>query len=450
MDSRDADRARFVVSLFADAMAPTNTLAGNPAAMKRALDTGGMSLVRGVENFARDLVRNGGLPTQVDRSKFAVGKNVATTEGGVVLRNRVLELIQYRPLAERVHKRPLLIVPPQINKYYAFDLSPHKSIVRFALAGGLQVFIASWKNPTRAECDLGLDEYVEALDEAVDAIRDVTRSADVNIWGACSGGITTSALVGYLAVRKQRKIRSVTLAVCLLDMATVARTPAGAFATPQAMAAAKRASRVKGVLEGRELARMFAWMRANDLVWNYWVNNYLMGNLPPAFDVLYWNSDTTRLPAKLHADFLELIERDPFANRGRLRVRGRRLDMRKVDVDAYVIAGTTDHITPWHGCYNSSKLFGSRSRFVLCNSGHIQSLINPPGNPKAKFLARPARERSAEQWSTKATWHDGSWWPDWLAWISKRSGARIGAPTTLGDAEHRPLCEAPGTYVMER
>jgi polyhydroxyalkanoate synthase len=450
MEKRDAQRARFVVSLFVNAMAPTNALAGNPAALKRAFDTGGMSLLHGLENFVCDLARNGGLPAQVDRKKFAVGKNLATTEGSIVLRNRVLELIQYRPLAPQVQKRPLLIVPPQINKYYAFDLSQDKSIVRFALQGGLQVFAASWKNPTAVDGDLGLDAYVDALEQAVDALCEITHSLDVNIWGACSGGITTSALLGHLAARKQRKVRSATLAVCLLDMAMVEDTAAGAFATPNAVTAARRASQIKGVLEGRQLARMFAWMRSNDLVWNYWVNNYLMGNTPPVFDVLYWNSDTTRLAAKLHGDFLDLMESNPFVNPGRLNVRGKPLDMRKVDVEAYVVAGTTDHITPWQGCYETARLFGTRSRFVLCNSGHIQSLINPPGNPKAHFRVKPARENSAAKWLEKATQQEGSWWPDWLAWIKKRSGALRPSPAALGSLDHRPLCDAPGLYVMEK
>jgi polyhydroxyalkanoate synthase subunit PhaC len=450
MEKRDAQRARFVVSLFVNAMAPTNALAGNPAALKRAFDTGGMSLLHGLENFVCDLARNGGLPAQVDRKKFAVGKNLATTEGSIVLRNRVLELIQYRPLAPQVQKRPLLIVPPQINKYYAFDLSQDKSIVRFALQGGLQVFAASWKNPTAVDGDLGLDAYVDALEQAVDALCEITHSLDVNIWGACSGGITTSALLCHLAARKQRKVRSATLAVCLLDMAMVEDTAAGAFATPNAVTAARRASQIKGVLDGRQLARMFAWMRSNDLVWNYWVNNYLMGNTPPVFDVLYWNSDTTRLAAKLHGDFLDLMESNPFVNPGRLNVRGKPLDMRKVDVEAYVVAGTTDHITPWHGCYETARLFGTRSRFVLCNSGHIQSLINPPGNPKAHFRVKPARENSAAKWLEKATQQEGSWWPDWLAWIKKRSGALRPSPAALGSLDHRPLCDAPGLYVMEK
>jgi polyhydroxyalkanoate synthase len=250
MERRDAERARFVVSLFVDALAPTNVLAGNPAALKRALDTGGTSLLRGLEHFVADLARNGGLPSQVDKRKFAVGRNVATTQGSVVLRNRVLELIQYRPLAPRVRQRPLLIVPPQINRYYAFDLSPEKSLVRYALQGGLQVFIASWKNPTPADGGLGLDDYVEGLEQAIDAMRAISRSPDVNVFGACSGGITTAALLGHLATRRQRKVHSATLAVCHLDMAMAQDSTAGAFATPKAVAAAKKASRLKGVLEG--------------------------------------------------------------------------------------------------------------------------------------------------------------------------------------------------------
>ena len=391
MEGRDAERARFVVSLFVDAMAPTNTLGGNPAALKRALDTGGTSLLRGLENFVSDLARNGGLPSQVDRKKFAVGRNLATTAGSVVFRNAVLELIQYRPLAAQVHKRPLLIVPPQINKYYAFDLTPEKSVVRFALEGGLQVFVASWKNPEAADGERGLDAYVQALEEAIGAMREITRSPDVNIWGACSGGITTSALLGYLAARRQRKVRTATIAVCLLDMAAVEGSTAGAFVTPKAVAAANLGACSKGA----HLARMFAWMRSNDLVWNYWVNNYLLGNAPPAYDVLYWNSDTTRLPAKLHSDFLDLMDGNPFVNAGRLAIRGKPLDMRKVDLETYVVAGTSDHITPWQGCYDTARLFGSRSRFVLCNSGHIQSLIGRDRRSRGATCDTPRARRCA-------------------------------------------------------
>lgn len=449
MDRRDAERSRFVVSLLVDALSPTNSLAGNPAALKKLIDTGGMSLVHGLEQLIGDLVSNGGLPAQVDKTKFAVGRNLATTPGSVVLRTPVMELIQYQPTGGEVHRRPLLIAPPQINKFYVFDLVPEKSVVQLALGGGLQTFAVSWKNPTPAESSFGLDTYVEALEQAVDAVRDITGSDDVNIWGSCSGGITTSAFLAHLAARGERKVHSATVAVCMLDMASAQGTTAGMFVTPESIATAKRASRVAGVLEGRELARMFAWMRPNDLIWNYWVNNYLMGNAPPAFDVLYWNNDTTRLPARLHADFLDLIDSNPYVNPCRLAVRGTPLDMRRVDLDSYVVAGITDHITPWEGCYNTARLFGERSTFVLANSGHIQSLLNPPGNPKAHFFSGGARAATAEAWLPQSTKHAGSWWPHWLAWIKARSGGTASAPSTLGSLQNPPLGPAPGAYVME-
>ena len=450
MEKRDAERARFVISLLVDAMAPTNWLAGNPAALKKLVDTGGASLVHGLENLVGDLAYNGGLPAQVDARNFAVGKNLAMTPGAVVYRSPVMELIQYRPVDKEVHARPLLIAPPQINKFYVFDLVPEKSIIQFALKGGLQPFAISWKNPTAAQSHFGLDIYVGALEEAVDAMRDITGSEDVNIWGSCSGGITMSAFLGNLAARGEHKVHSATVAVCVLDMAVAENTTAGIFVTPESIIAAKTASQLAGVLEGRELARMFAWMRPNDLIWNYWVNNYLLGNVPPAFDILYWNNDTTRLPARLHADLLDLIDTNPYVNAGRLKVRGVPLDMSRVKMESYVVAGVTDHITPWQGCYNTAKIYGERSTFVLANSGHIQSLLNPPGNPKALFWASAARQASAEMWLEQSSKHAGSWWPHWLAWIKARSGEVTSAPAALGSNHNAPLGQAPGQYVMEK
>jgi polyhydroxyalkanoate synthase subunit PhaC len=450
IDSRDAERARFFVSLLLDALSPTNSLAGNPAAVKKLVETGGASLLHGFENFVRDVLRNGGLPAQVDTRSFAVGKNLATTPGAVVLRTEVMELIQYRPTVDQVHRRPLLIAPPQINKFYVFDLAPEKSIIRYCLEAGLQTFAVSWKNPTAAERGFGLDTYVATLEQAVDAMRAIIGSEHVNIWGSCSGGITTSAFLAHLAARGEAKVHSATVAVCLLDMAATQSTTAGLFVTPESITAAKHASQLSGVVEGQELARMFAWMRPNDLIWNYWVNNYLLGNTPPAFDVLYWNNDTTRLPARLHADFLDLIDTNPFVNSGRLAVCGTPLDMAQVDLDSYVVAGLSDHITPWQGCYNTAKLYGSRSTFVLANSGHIQSLINPPGNPKACYWIGASKTADAQAWLEQAAKQAGSWWPHWLEWIKPRSGELISAPTELGSQQYPPLERAPGRYVLER
>ena len=449
MDERDAKRARFVVSLWWTRCRRPIGSEEIPTALKKLIDTGGASVVHGLENLVGDLACNGGLPAQVDTRKFAVGKNLATTPGAVVYRNPVMELIQYRPLNKEVYARPLVIAPPQINKFYVFDLVSEKSIIQFALKGDVQVFAISWKNPTPAESHFGLDTYVGALEEAVDVMRNITGSEDVNIWGSCSGGITTSAFLANLAARGEHKVHSATVAVCLLDMAVAENTTAGIFVTPELIIAAKSASQLTGVLEGRELARMFAWMRPNDLIWNYWVNNYLLGNAPPAFDILYWNNDTTRLPAQLHADFLDLISSNPYVNPGRVAVRGMPLDMRRVHVDSYVVAGLTDHITPWQGCYNTAKLFGQRSTFVLANSGHIQSLLNPPGNPKAFFWAGPSHQPSAEGWLDQSTKHTGSWWPHWLEWIAARSGEKKPAPAALGGADYPLLGDAPGLYVME-
>jgi polyhydroxyalkanoate synthase len=449
IDGRNAERARFLVSLLLDALSPSNSLAGNPAALKKLVETGGASLLHGFENFLRDVVRNSGMPAQVDTRSFMVGENLATTPGAVVLRTEVMEVIHYRSTTGEVHQRPLLIAPPQINKFYVFDLVPEKSIIRYCLEAGLQTFIISWKNPTAAERGFGLDTYVAALEQAVDAMRAITGSEDVNIWGSCSGGITTSAFLAHLAARGEAKVHSATVAVCLLDMAATQNTIAGLFVTPESITAAKHASQLTGVVEGQDLARMFAWMRPNDLIWNYWVNNYLLGNAPPAFDVLYWNNDTTRLPARLHADFLDLIDANPFVNAGRLLVRGTPLDMARVNLDSYVVAGLSDHITPWQGCYNTAKIYGPRSTFVLANSGHIQSLINPPANSKACFWTGVSHAPDAQAWLGQAAKHAGSWWPHWLEWIKARSGPAKSAPDELGSKQSAPLDAAPGQYVLE-
>jgi polyhydroxyalkanoate synthase len=450
MDELNTQRARFIVALFVDAIAPTNLIATNPAALKKLVDTKGASVIRGVANFVEDLTSGRGLPRQVDARPFTLGKNIATTPGTVVYRNELLELIQYVPTTVQVHRRPLLIVPPQINKYYVFDLAPAKSIVQWALGSGVQTFVASWRNPTREHADWGLDAYVTALEEAVDAMREITGSDDVNVWGACSGGITLSAFLGYLAARGERKVAAATLAVCVLDTAAVRDTTAGLFVTPATIAAAKAASRKRGVVEGTDLAKMFAWMRPNDLIWNYVVNNYLLGNEPPAYDILFWNNDTTRLPAQLHADFLALFQSNPFLEPGKLRVRGRKIDLGRAGIETYVVGGLTDHITTWQGVYGTARLYGgARSTFVLANSGHIQSLVNPPGNARAWFMAGPARAATPKAWLDRQQKTEGSWWPHWREWIRARSGPLQPAPSALGSARHGPIVAAPGSYVLE-
>ncbi|MGL4286785.1 MAG: alpha/beta fold hydrolase [Phreatobacter sp.] len=449
LPNKDAARARLVTSIFVDAMSPSNTLIGNPLALKQAIDSKGQSLLDGMKNYLADLAQNGGLPSQVDMSKFKVGENLANTPGTVVFKNEVLELILYTPTTETVFARPLLIVPPQINKYYAVDMSPNKSMIRFLLANGIQPFCISWRNPTARQRDWGLDTYIQALDEAVDAAREITGQDTINVMGSCSGGITTSTYAGWLAGQKQDKLNGIVLAVCVIDTEAGADTDFSALVTPESVLAAKQMSATRGILDGHELAKMFAWMRPNDLIWNYWVNNYLMGNQPPAFDILFWNADTTRLPARLHGDFLDLIFTNPFVNANKMAIHGTPIDMRKVKAETYVIGGTTDHITPWKAVYQTARIYGEETTFVLSNSGHLQSLLNPPGNPKAWFVTGKAGQVDADAWAAGASKQEGSWWTHWVDWLKQRGNGEVAAPKQAGSKTHKPLGPAPGTYVFE-
>ena len=448
---RDIDKARahLITEILIDAVAPTNAIFTNPAAVRRFLDTGGQSLWRGLKNYLDDLTKNRGMPSMVDTSAFKVGDNLATTPGAVVFRNELLELIQYTPTTPRVWKRPLVVTPPQINKYYALDLSPDKSMVRFLLDSGIQPFCVSWRNPTEVNRDWGLDTYVAALDEAVDVAREITGSEDVSMMGSCSGGITSTAYFATLGSATQRKIRNIVLAVCLLDPNTADESAFGCLMTPETMLAAKETSRFRGIVDGHELARMFAWMRPNDLIWNYWVNNYLLGNQPPAFDILYWNADTTRLPARLHGDYLDLYFTNPFVNSGKLSLNEKIVDMTKVKADSYVVAGVTDHITPWKGVHKTAQIMGEGTTFVLSNSGHLQSLLNPPTNPKASFMIGQVNPAGPDAFLTTAEKRKGSWWLDWRDWLHARSGEEIDAPTSLGSARNPAKAKAPGTYVFD-
>src|SRR6201992_3189881 len=323
----DKARAHLVTEILIDAVAQTNAMLTTPAAVRKFVDTGGQSLWSGLKNYLDDLTKNGGMPSMVDQSAFKVGETLATTPGGVVFRNELLELIQYAPTTPNVRKRPLVITPPQINKYYALDLSPDKSMVRFLLDSGIQVFCISWRNPTAVHREWGLDTYVAALDEAVNVARDVTGSDEISMMGSCSGGITSTAYLATLGSAAQEKIRNMVLAVCLLDPNTADESAFGCLMTPETMRAAKEVSRLRGMVDGHELARMFALMRADDLIWNYSVKHYLLGNQPPAFDILYWNADTTRLPAALHGDYLDLYFSNPFGNAGQLKLNGNTIDM---------------------------------------------------------------------------------------------------------------------------
>ncbi|WP_372875708.1 class II poly(R)-hydroxyalkanoic acid synthase [Pseudomonas sp.] len=448
MSADDRSRARFVVSILGDALSPSNTLL-NPLALKELFNTGGSSVLKGLGHLLDDLLHNDGLPSQVNKQAFEVGRSLAATPGAVVFRNELLELIQYKPMSEKQYLRPLLIVPPQINKYYIFDLSPDKSFVQYALKNGLQVFVVSWRNPTKAHREWGLSSYVQAAEEAIDVCRAISASKDVNLLGACAGGLTIAALQGHLQAKRQlRKVASATYLVSLLD--SQLDSPAMLFADEKTLEAAKRRSYQQGVLDGRDMARVFAWMRPNDLIWNYWINNYLLGKQPPAFDILYWNNDTTRLPAALHRDLIDFFKYNPLIRAGGLEICGTAVDLRKVTVDSFNVAGINDHITPWDAVYRSSLLIGGNKRFILSNSGHIQSILNPPGNPKANYLESGKLSGDPRAWYHDAQRHDGSWWPQWLSWIQAHAGEQREPLVALGNPHYPALEAAPGTYVHVR
>ncbi|MCW2606662.1 MAG: Poly-beta-hydroxybutyrate polymerase domain protein [Frankiales bacterium] len=448
LDWRDAARVRFVAENVVDALAPSNSPLLNPAALKAVIDTGGRNLVDGGVQLVKDVARRR-TPAMVDETAFEVGTDLALTSGAVVFRSPVVELIQYRPQTERVREQPLLLVPPMINKYYVADLAPGRSMVEHYVQNGQQVFAMSWRNPGRQHAGWGLDDYAQAVLDCLDAVERITGTPRTHLLGLCAGGITSSVALAHLAATEGLgRIAGLTLGVTVLDQQRAGTL--GSFVDKEVAAQAIAESGRKGYLDGKALAGVFAWLRPNDLVWNYWVNNYLLGKKPPAFDVLYWNADTTRMPAGLHRDFLGLSIENALVTPGKARVLGTPVDLSKVDCDSYVVAGVADHICPWQNCYRSTDLLGGTSRFVLSTSGHIAALVNPPGNPKASFTVNDSCPQDPEEWKRTAHTVPGSWWTDHVAWLAERSGEERPAPTELGGGGLRPLDEAPGTYVLER
>jgi polyhydroxyalkanoate synthase len=448
LGARDEKRVRFGAGNLIEAVSPSNVPLVNPSSAKAAIDTGGLSLARGGLSLLRDMASPPRIPEMVDRSAFEVGRNIAVTSGEVVLRTEVLELIQYRPQTERVREIPLLIVPPTINKFYALDLAPGRSMVEYLVRNGQQVFVISWRNPDARHAGWGLDTYVTAVLEALDGVERICGTGRTAVMGVCAGGIIASVMAAYLAAAGQQdRLACFGLLVTVLDTANAGTV--AALTDRQLAETAKAMSRRRGYLDGRALAEAFAWLRPGDLVWNYWVNNYLLGNKPPAFDILSWNADTTRMSARLHADFVDLAMDNKLVTPGELTVLGTPVDLSQVGVDSYIVAGIADHITPWQNCYRSTQLLGGESRFILSTSGHIAALVNPPGSPKATYQTAKANPGSPADWLKTAESEPGSWWPDLLAWLGDRCGADKPAPTELGGGGLRPLVPAPGTYVFD-
>ncbi len=447
LDERAERRVRFAAENVLDALAPTNFPALNPAALKVTLDTGGKNLAQGTANLVHDLSRRPHIPAMVDDSAFTVGEDLALSPGAVVLRTELFELIQYEPSTPKVRATPLLLVPPMINKFYIADIAPGRSMLEHFVGSGQQCFTISWRNPDERHADWGLDDYVTAVLESLDALEAITGSSRSHIMGLCAGGITASCAVGHLAAKGDLdRIAGLALGVCVLDNANAGTV--GALVDRPTAAAALAESQRKGYLDGRALAGVFAWLRPNDLVWNYWVNNYLLGKDPPAFDVLYWNADSTNLPAGLHRDFMELSLANDLVRPGERVVLDTPIDLSKITVDSYQVAGISDHITPWQSNYRSTHLLGSDPRFVLSTSGHIAALVNPPGNEKASYQINGANPPDAEAWLREATTHRGTWWDDYVAWLGERSGPEKPARKKLGGKGYKPLDPAPGIYVL--
>jgi len=451
VDWRAERRARLAAGNLVDALAPTNFAWSNPAVIKETVNTGGENLVRGASQLARDLATPPRLPATVDTSKFEVGGNLAISPGAIVLRTDVFELIQYKPATEEVREVPLLFIPPTINKFYVLDIAPGRSMIEHYVGQGHQVFAISWRNPEQAQGHFDLDTYANAVAQARDAAATITEQAKVHLAAACSGGIVTAALLGQLAASGELdEVASLTLMVCALDNETEGTM--SALATRDVAAAAVAESARKGYLDGQALQGVFTWLRPNDLVWNYVVNNYLLGKDPPAFDILYWNQDTVRVAAGLHRDFINIGLDNSFARPGALEVLGQPVDLGQVDLDTYFVAGLTDHIVPWESAYNGALLFGGDRRFVLSSSGHIQALVNPPPAPgatsRASYRLADALPDTPDEFLAQAPTLAGSWWSDWDSWLAKRSGDMKPAPKELGNRAHKAQAKAPGTYVL--
>jgi polyhydroxyalkanoate synthase len=441
----DDAKAALATGFMLDAVAPTNFLATNPAALKRAMETGGASLAAGAAHFADDLVNNDGRPRQVDTRPFTVGKNLAVTPGKVVFKNDLMELIQYAPQTPQVRAVPVLASPPWINKYYVMDLAPGRSFLEWAVQHERTVFAISYRNPDASMSGITLDDYlIHGPREALDVIGDITGSPKIDITGLCLGGALTAMLAAYLAEKGDHRIGSITLLNTLLDYSEPGIL--GVFTDEKTVARLEQKMAAEGVLEGGEMAGTFDILRANDLIFNYVVSNWLMGQDPPAFDILAWNGDNTRMPAAMHSFYLRSLYMRNELAKGELELAGQKLSLASVTNDTYVVGAINDHIVPWHSSYKTGGLLGGAVRYVLSSGGHIAGIVNPPG-PKAWYEAAEDTGADAESWRRENSKHKGSWWEDWTEWSESRAGALV-KPPPMGSKQNRAIADAPGEYVL--
>jgi polyhydroxyalkanoate synthase subunit PhaC len=450
LDASDRKRVEYFSRQIVDMFSPANFLGTNPEALSRAVETDGQSLVDGLENLVRDVEdAQGDLQvTLADRDAFTLGENLATTEGAVVYRNALFELIQYAPLTDEVHRTPLVIFPPWINKFYVLDLKPGNSLVRWIVEQGYTLFVVSWRNPDPSYRDMGLGDYVEnGYLRAIEEIKSITGEEKVNAVGYCIAGTTLALTLALLNKRNDTSVNSATFFTTLTDFSDQGEV--GVFLDDDFVDGIERETEEKGILDSFYMSRTFSFLRSNDLIYKPAIRSYMMGEAPPAFDLLYWNGDSTNLPARMAVEYLRgLCQRDEFARDGHTLL-GERLQLRDVKVPLCAVACETDHIAAWQSSYAGIRKMGSRSKsFILSQSGHIAGIINPPEKKKYGHYTNADWPRGGADWLESATFHDGSWWPRWGAWLAKRSGRKVPARKP-GCESHPVLAPAPGCYVTE-
>jgi polyhydroxyalkanoate synthase len=450
LTSAERQRLDFHLRQFVDACSPTLMLLSNPQAMRRAMETGGVSIADGVRNLMHDLQE--GRLSMVDTEAFAPGRNLAMSPGTVVHRNKLIELIQYEPKTAKVHAVPLLIFPPWINKYYIMDMQPKNSMVGFLVDQGFTVFMASWKNPDASMEATSIEDYIELGPLACsDVVREITGAPKINVMGYCIGGTLLAMTLALLAGRGDDRFNSATFMVSLQDFEKVGET--ALFMGEDSVDFIEQQMLERGYLDSREMSTMFNLLRSNDLIWSNVVNNYLLGQKPPAFDLLYWNSDGTRMARAAHSWYLRntYIENN-LIKPGKIRLMNQTLDLGRITLDTYAVGAEKDHIVPWDAAWRLTQLTGGTVRYVLASSGHIAGIINPPGGKGGTYWTQAddaAAPNTHSAWRATAQRHDGSWWTDWSAWLSARGGRKI-KPPSLGSETNPPLCDAPGTYVLEK
>ena len=447
-DAKTRSRIRFAVEQWVAAAAPSNFLAFNADAQKKALETKGESIAKGMKNLMHDMEQ--GHVSMTDESLFEVGKNVATTEGAVVFENDFFQLIEYKPLTAKVYERPFLLVPPCINKFYILDLQPENSFIRYAVAQGHRCFVVSWRNPDASMEKASWDDFIEqAAITAIHTVQDITGAPKINALGFCVGGTILSTALAVLAARGEKPVASTTLLTTLIDFTDTGILDV--FIDENFVKFREMQMGKGGMMKGNDLASTFSFLRPNDLVWNYVVGNYLKGETPPPFDLLYWNSDSTNLPGPMYAWYLRntYLENN-LCKPGKVSVCGQKVDLRKITIPAYVYGSREDHIVPIEGAYASVKHLGGKKRFVMGASGHIAGVINPPEKKKRSFWTNDKLPASHADWLAGAKEHAGSWWPDWYAWLKPLAGKQVPAPRGYGRGKFKAIEPAPGRYVKAK